>query len=101
MTPLRQRFIEDMQLRGTPQELKRLTPGQSVSWRNITTAARTISRRRDLRQYFLYLANEKKWARASTTIALCGIKFFYERTQPKATGDDSAVARRAVGARTS
>jgi integrase/recombinase XerD len=33
-----------------------------------------------LRQYFLYLANEKKWARASTTIALCGIKFFYEQT---------------------
>jgi site-specific recombinase XerD len=26
------------------------------------------------------LANEKKWARASTTIALCGIKFFYEQT---------------------
>ena len=33
----------------------------------------------DLRQYFLYLANEKKLARP-TTIALCGIKFFYEQT---------------------
>jgi hypothetical protein len=31
-----------------------------------------------LRQYFLYLANEKKVARATATIALCGIKFFYE-----------------------
>ncbi len=34
----------------------------------------------DLRQYFLYLANEKKVARATATIALCGIKFFYEHT---------------------
>jgi site-specific recombinase XerD len=33
-----------------------------------------------LRQYFLYLANEKKVARATATIALCGIKFFYEHT---------------------
>jgi site-specific recombinase XerD len=33
-----------------------------------------------LRQYFLYLANQKKVARATATIALCGIKFFYERT---------------------
>ncbi len=34
----------------------------------------------DLRQYFLYLANVKHFARASFTIALCGIKFFYERS---------------------
>jgi site-specific recombinase XerD len=34
----------------------------------------------ELRQYFLYLANEKKVARATATIALCGIKFFYEQT---------------------
>jgi site-specific recombinase XerD len=34
----------------------------------------------NLRQYFLYLANEKKIARPTATIALCGIKFFYEQT---------------------
>jgi site-specific recombinase XerD len=34
----------------------------------------------ELRCYFLYLANEKKFDRATTTIALCGIKFFYEQT---------------------
>ena len=33
-----------------------------------------------LRQHFLYLANEKKVARATATIALCGIKFFYQQT---------------------
>jgi site-specific recombinase XerD len=34
----------------------------------------------ELRQYFLFLKNEKHAARASCTIALCGIKFFFERT---------------------
>ncbi len=33
-----------------------------------------------LRQYFLYLANERKVSRPTATIALCGIKFFFERT---------------------
>jgi len=37
----------------------------------------------ELRQYFLYLANEKKVARATATIALCGIKFFFEQTVHK------------------
>jgi integrase/recombinase XerD len=34
----------------------------------------------ELRQYFLFLKNEKHAARATCTIALCGIKFFFERT---------------------
>jgi site-specific recombinase XerD len=34
----------------------------------------------ELRQYFLYLKNERRVARSTSTLALCGIKFFYERT---------------------
>ncbi|MEM3170612.1 MAG: site-specific integrase [Candidatus Nitrosotenuis sp.] len=34
----------------------------------------------ELRRYFLHLKNDKKWSRAGITIALCGIKFFYEKT---------------------
>ncbi len=33
-----------------------------------------------LREYFLYLANERKVSRATATIAICGVKFFFERT---------------------
>lgn len=36
-----------------------------------------------LREYFLYLQNTKKYSRATMTIALCGIKFFYEKTLNK------------------
>ncbi|MBK7916919.1 MAG: site-specific integrase [Chloroflexi bacterium] len=34
----------------------------------------------ELREYFLFLKNEKKVARSTCTQALCGIKFFYEQT---------------------
>jgi site-specific recombinase XerD len=34
----------------------------------------------ELRCYFLYLTHEKKVARPTTTIAVCGIKFFHETT---------------------
>jgi integrase/recombinase XerD len=34
----------------------------------------------EMRQYFLYLKNVKKASRSTMTQALCGIKFFYERT---------------------
>ena len=80
MTPLRQRMLEDMQLRG----LSARTQGAYVA--AVRQLAEHYHRRPDqiteeeLRQYFLYLANEKRVARATATIALCGIRFFYEQT---------------------
>jgi integrase/recombinase XerD len=37
----------------------------------------------ELRDYFLYNINVRKWARATCTIAICGIKFFYTYTLKK------------------
>lgn len=37
----------------------------------------------ELRVYFLYLKNEKKYAGATETIVLCGIKFLFEKTLDK------------------
>jgi integrase/recombinase XerD len=34
----------------------------------------------ELRQYFLHLKNVRKYSHSATTIALCGIKFFFEHT---------------------
>jgi integrase len=34
----------------------------------------------ELRQYFLYVKNIKQWSRSGSTIAQCGIKFFFEQT---------------------
>lgn len=37
----------------------------------------------EISEYFLYLQNKKNYSRATMTIALCGIKFFYEKTLNK------------------
>jgi integrase/recombinase XerD len=80
MTALRQRMMEDMQLRG----LSARTQGCYVA--AVRQLAEHYPRSPDriteeeLRQYFLYLANQKKVARATATIALCGIRFFFAHT---------------------
>jgi len=80
MTPLRQRMIEDLQLRGYSKSTQTL----------YVTAVRQLCEHFDkypgkiteenLRDYFLYGKNVKKWSRSTSTVALCGIKFFYENT---------------------
>lgn len=80
MTRLRQRMVEDMQLRGFAART------QEAYLTAVCQLARYYKRSPDeisdeeLRQYFLYLVNEKMLARASVTIALCGIKFLYQQT---------------------
>jgi len=73
-------MLEDMQLRGLSartQEAYARAVWQLAAYYHRSPDQLTDQ---ELRQYFLYLANEKKLARPTTTIALCGIKFFYEQT---------------------
>ena len=80
MTPLRQRMLEDMQLRGLSartQECYVAAVRQLAEHFHTSPAHLTEEQ---LRQYFLYLANEKHVARTTATIALCAIRFLYEQT---------------------
>jgi integrase/recombinase XerD len=80
MTHLRQRMLADMQLRG-------LAPKTQNSYLRVVRqlaahyhkSPDTITEE-ELRDYFLFLKNEKKASRSACTIALCGIKFFFEQT---------------------
>jgi integrase/recombinase XerD len=80
MTPLRQRMIEDMQLRGLSERT------QEAYVAAVRQLAKHYGKSPDqigdeeLRQYFLYLTNEKKASHSAITIALCAIKFLYEQT---------------------
>src|SRR3972149_1591421 len=80
MTALRQRMIEDMQLHSFAERT------QDSYLRAVRQLAAYFNKPPDqiseeeLRQYFLYLKNVKKASRSTMTLALCGIKFFYERT---------------------
>ncbi len=80
MTPLRQRLIEDLQLRGLSertQEMYVRAVRQLADHYHKSPAQITEE---ELRDYFLYLKNVKHASRSASTIALCGIKFFYEHT---------------------
>jgi site-specific recombinase XerD len=71
-------MTEELQLRGlseaTQQEYVRAVRQLAVHY----DKSPELLSDDDIRQYFLYLKNVKKWARPTTTTALCGIKFFYE-----------------------
>lgn len=80
MTPLRQRMLKDMQLRGLSSRT------QESYVRDVRQLALHYGKSPDLlsdeelRQYFLYLRNQKQASRSSCTVALCAIKFLFERT---------------------
>jgi integrase/recombinase XerD len=80
MTFLRQRMIEDLQLRGLSERT------QDAYVRAVRQLAEHYAKPPDeiteeeLRQYFLYLKNGKGVSASTFRIALCGIKFFYQHT---------------------
>lgn len=80
MTPLRQRMLEDMQLRGLSARTQECYVVAVRQFAEHFHASPDRLTEEQLREYFLYLANEKQVARATATIALCGIRFFYEHS---------------------
>jgi site-specific recombinase XerD len=79
MTALRQRMIECLQLRGlTARTQESYVRAVRQLAEHYHKSPELISEE-ELRQYFLYLKNVKHYARNTMTIAICGIKFFFER----------------------
>jgi site-specific recombinase XerD len=79
-TEIARRFLDDLQLHGFAERT------QESYMRAVRQLAYHYHKSPDkiteeeLRQYFLFLKNVKKWSRAGITIAICGLKFFYEHT---------------------
>ena len=80
MTPLRQRMIEDLQLRGMSERTQEAYVRAVRQLADYYHKSPDLITEEDLRQYFLYMKNVKHYSRAATTIALCGIKFFFQQT---------------------
>ena len=80
MTELRKRMIECLQLRGLAERT------QEAYTRAVRQLAAHYHKSPDqiseeeLRQYFLFLKNVKHYSRNTMTIAICGVRFFYEQT---------------------
>jgi integrase/recombinase XerD len=80
MTALRRRMLEDLQLRGlSPRTQQCYLEAVKHLAQHYRRAPDHISEA-ELRQYFLYLLNEKQVAESTFRIHLYGIRFFYERT---------------------
>lgn len=80
MTPLRQKMIEGMQLRGLSERTQQAYVGAMQQLALYYGKSPDLITEEELRQYFLYLKNEKQYSRSTTTVALCAVKFFYEQT---------------------
>lgn len=83
MSTLRQKMIEDMQLKGLAVRTQEAYVNAVLQLsRHIKKSPDSISEE-ELREYFLYLKNEKQVADSTFSIALCGIKFLFEQTLKK------------------
>jgi len=80
MTELRRRMLEDLQLAGyTPKTQKSYIDAVRGLAKHNKRSPDQLSEE-EVRCFFLHLVNVRKAARATITIYLCGIKFFYETT---------------------
>jgi integrase/recombinase XerD len=83
ITPLRQQMQQDLQLAGLSERT------QEAYLRAVRQLADHFHKAPDrlseaqLRQYLLYLKNDKQFAPSSLIVAASGIKFFYTHTTPR------------------
>jgi len=80
MEPLRNRMIQDLQLRGYSESTQSLYVNAVRQLCDHFEKAPGKITEVDLRDYFLYCKNVKNWSRSTSTVALCAIKFFFENT---------------------
>ena len=83
MSALRQKMIEDMQLKGLAVRTQEAYVNAVLQLSRRYKKSPDCIDEEELREYFLYLKNEKHVAESTISIALCGIKFFYEQTLGK------------------
>lgn len=91
MTPLRQRMLEDMQIRN-------LSPHTQRAYiENVARFARHFGRSpadlgpEEIRTYQVYLTRERKLAPSSLEIAVCALRFLYKVTLKKAWSCDALI----------
>jgi len=80
MTPLRQKMIEDMQLRGLALRTQDSYVAAVRGLAEYYGKSPADVSEGELREYFLYLKNEKQAAASTCMQVLCALKFLYQYT---------------------
>jgi integrase/recombinase XerD len=83
MTALRKRMAEDLQLKGYASGTQELYLNAVSSLAKHCHKSPDLITEEELRAYFLFMKEQKQYARSTTTIMLCGIKFFFQTTLQK------------------
>lgn len=80
MTELRKKMTEDMQLRGFAAKTQKAYIDTVKGLAKFYNRSPDQLSEEEVRDFFLYLINERKASRSTVTVYLCGIKFFFEKT---------------------
>jgi site-specific recombinase XerD len=80
MTALRQRMIEDLRLRGYADRTVEAYVSAVARLAQFHHTPPDRLSEEQLRAYLVHLTTERRLARPSFTVALCGLRFFYEHT---------------------
>ncbi|MGH8059775.1 MAG: tyrosine-type recombinase/integrase, partial [Candidatus Entotheonellia bacterium] len=80
MTELRKRMIECLQLRGLSERTQEMYVRAVRQLAEHSHTSPDVITEEELRQYFLYLKHVKQYSRSASTMALCGITYFFEYT---------------------
>jgi len=80
MTALRERMIEDLGLHGLSNQTQKLYVAAVRKLAEHYHKSPDRITDEELRAYFLHLSNVQQVSGSTLTVALCGIKFFYEQT---------------------
>ena len=83
MTELRKRMIECLQLRGLSERTQEAYVRAVRQLAEHYHKSPDLISEEELRQYFLFIKNVKHYSRNTMTIAICGLKFFFEHTLQK------------------
>ena len=83
MTELRKRMIECLQLRGLSERTQEAYVRAVRQLAEHYHKSPDLISEEELRQYFLFIKNVKHYSRNTMTIAICGLKFFFEQTLQK------------------
>ncbi|MDD2600802.1 MAG: tyrosine-type recombinase/integrase [Kiritimatiellae bacterium] len=80
ISALQKRMVEDMCLHGFASSTQNSYVRAVTALACYYNKSPDLLNEEDLRKYFVHLTCERKLAQPTITIALCGIKFFYEKT---------------------
>jgi site-specific recombinase XerD len=73
-------MIEDLQLAGMSEKTQEAYVRAVLQLSEYFGKSPDKIGEEEIRSYFLYMKNEKKWSRSTMTVGICGIKFFWVHT---------------------